>query len=221
MLKCGMSPKMAMTGWLGIGLVEGGVDRPDLGHRQPVPGRLLDREIAEQRGVVLDDVDPVGDLRRVDAAERVVDGLRERHDHLETAALGRVEVVAGVVRAGRALHDVGEAAVADPALVGEDIFQRDVLEDHRGLGRSIGHGVARAEQGCCHHGQQGEASATLDGTGVAADDVHGSKMAAGGSNRYCPVGARHQVQRSCAERAPVVPRSTVWVSSGRYLRVRG
>ena len=166
-----------------IGLVEGGVDRADLGHGQAVPGGLLDREIPEQVRVVLHEVDPVRNLRRVDAAERVIDGLGEEHDHLETATLRRIEVVHGVVRAGRALHDVGEAAVTDPVLVGDDVFQRNVLEDHRGLVGAVRHGIARAEQRRGQDGQQGEARGALDGSGSAADEMHGLTMAGGQANR--------------------------------------
>ena len=67
----------------------------------------------------------------VDAAVDVVDGLREREDDLQAALLGSIQVIPDVVGAGRVLDDVSEVAVADPQLVGAQIFQRHVLEDHR------------------------------------------------------------------------------------------
>ena len=166
-----------------IGLVVGGVDRADLGRAQAVPRRLLDGQVAVQRRVVLHEVDPVGHPRRVDPAELVVDRLGERHDHLEAAPLRRVEIVDGVVRPGGALHDGGEAAVADPAVVRGDVGQRDVLQDHRHRVALGGDGSARAEQRGRHHGQQGEARGALDGSDAAADEVHALTMAGGTSTR--------------------------------------
>jgi hypothetical protein len=87
-----------------------------------------------------------GTSRRVDATELVVDRRGERHDHLEAAALGGVQVVDGVVRPGRALHDDVEAAVADPAVVRGNVGQGDVLQDHRHRVALGGDDSACAEQ---------------------------------------------------------------------------
>ncbi len=90
---------------VGIGGLERPVERAHLGERHPVPRRLLDREVAVERGVPPHPGDPLRDPRRIDDPGRVVDRVGEVEDDLLAGRLRGVEVLHRVHRRAERLDE--------------------------------------------------------------------------------------------------------------------